>query len=138
MKEIAKEMKSLVKKIIDNKMNAMQAGEHSNGDLLSILVESNLNETENDKQSASMSIQEVIEECKQFYFVGQETTSVMLAWTMFLLIIHPNWQQRAREEVLQAFGNEKPDFEGLNRLKIVSTLVFSCYSIYFKLLNPHI
>ena len=123
MKEIAKEMKSLVKKIIDNKMNAMQAGEHSNGDLLSILVESNLNETQNGKQTASMSIQEVIEECKQFYFVGQETTSVMLAWTMFLLSIHPNWQQRAREEVLQAFGNEKPDFEGLNQLKIVSTLV---------------
>lgn len=124
MKEIAKEIKVLVKKIIDNKMNAMQAGEHSNGDLLSILVESNLNEMQN-----GMSIQEVIDQCKQFYYVGQETTSVMLAWTMFLLSIHPNWQQRAREEVLQAFGKEKPDFEGLSRLKIVSTLVLSCYSI---------
>ncbi|XP_028104006.1 cytochrome P450 CYP72A219-like isoform X2 [Camellia sinensis] len=120
MKEIDKEIHVTLSVIIDRRMKAMKEGETSKDDLLGILLESNLREIEQhgNNRKDGMTIEEVIEECKLFYIAGQETTSILLVWTMILLSRHQNWQQRAREEVLQIFGNDKPNFDGLNRLKI--------------------
>ncbi|KAH0738900.1 hypothetical protein KY290_037605 [Solanum tuberosum] len=40
------------------------------------------------------------------------------------------WQVRAREAVLNVFGNEKPDFEGLSRLKIVTMILYETLRLF--------
>jgi cytochrome P450 len=102
-------------------MQAMKQGENTKDDLLSLMLESNMRGTDDNGQSIKgMTIKEVIEECKMFYFVGTETTSILLTWTMILLSMHPEWQDRAREEVLSVFGKDKPNFDSLSRLKTAS------------------
>nr|AQW38832.1 secologanin synthase-like protein [Nothapodytes nimmoniana]QNS29941.1 cytochrome P450 [Nothapodytes nimmoniana] len=132
MKKINKEMKDMLRDIINKRVKAMKAGEPYEDDLLGILLESNFEEIERqgNKVNVGMTIDDVIEECKLFYFAGQETTGILLTWTIILLSKHPEWQQRARDEVLQTFGNNKPDFEKLNHLKYVSMILYEVLRLY--------
>lgn len=127
MKEIVKEVESSLLGIISRRIKATEAGEGSIDDLLGLLLESNLKEIEQHGNKFGMSLKEVIEECKLFYFAGQETTASLLVWTMILLSKHKDWQVRARDEVLQVFGKGKPGYQELNHLKIVSILI--CFGL---------
>ena len=126
MKKIDTEIRALLKGVINKRENAMKAGEVLNNDLLGMLLESNRMEIQDHGKNniIAMTSLEVIEECNAFYIAGQETTSVLLVWTMVLLSRYPHWQERAREEVLHVFGNQKPDYNGLSHLKIVSITWF--------------
>ena len=109
------EIKAMIKKIILKKKQTLKNGDPGNDDLLGLLLQCQ------EQTDSEMTIEDVVEECKLFYFVGQETTANWLTWTILLLSMHPNWQEKAREEVLQLCGKKMPDIEAINRLKIVST-----------------
>ena len=98
-------------------------------DLLGLMMAANhQRELKADKKknlSMMMSISEIIGECKTFFFAGHETTSTLLTWASLLLATNPEWQDRAREEVLAVCGRtEVLTAEAMGHLKIVSKL---CY-----------
>jgi hypothetical protein len=37
--------------------------------------------------------------------------------TVFVLALHTDWQEEARKEVLQSFGQQNPNPEGISKLK---------------------
>ena len=122
MRQISKEVNSILRELVGKRIQAMKEGEPTKDDLLGLLLESNMRDTdENGQSNLGMTIEEVIEECKVFYFAGMETTSVLMTWAIILLSMHREWQDRAREEVIGLFGKTKPEYEGLSRLKTVSS-----------------
>ncbi|KAJ8452417.1 hypothetical protein Cgig2_006222 [Carnegiea gigantea] len=135
-KKINDHIQTLLRGIIDKRKKAIEAGEAAKADLLDILIDFHIKEiqqaaaTNNKNQKPTISLQEVIDDCKLFYLAGQETTSILLVWTLILLSKHQDWQARAREEVLQTFGNNAPDFEGLNHLKTVAMILNEVLRMY--------
>ncbi|XP_058095273.1 cytochrome P450 CYP72A616-like [Magnolia sinica] len=135
-KALDRDVTALLRAMIEKREIAMKMGESGNNDLLSLLLESNNNNCNESQEHGKnfknirMTTEDIIEECKLFYFAGHETSLVLLTWTMILLSMHPSWQERAREEVLQVFGKNAPDFNGLNHLKIVPMILYEVLRLY--------
>ncbi|KAG6511155.1 hypothetical protein ZIOFF_029210 [Zingiber officinale] len=126
---IDKEVRDILLRIIRKREESMKSSDAKSDDLLGLLLESNLQHGR-EQGNAGLTTDEVVEECKLFYLAGQETTALLLTWTMVVLSMHQDWQERARQEVLRVFGKEKPTYDGLSHLKTVTMILYEVLRLY--------
>ncbi|XP_058082239.1 cytochrome P450 709B1-like [Magnolia sinica] len=124
--------KNTLKRIIESKLNS-EDERHSDSrygdDLLGLLLGTLMAESGR-KQGIQLDMDEIIDECKTFFFAGHETTSHLLTWTMFALSLHSEWQESLREEVLRECGTEIPDSDKLSKLKLVNMVLLETLRLY--------
>lgn len=68
----------------------------------------------------------IVDNCKNIYFAGYESTAITAAWSLFLLALNPDWQDRVRAEVLEICGGKLPDADMIRKMKTVS-ITFICF-----------
>ena len=107
--------------IIEGRLAEKDTNGYGN-DLLGLMLEARALEQEGHQMLAT---QEIVDECKTFFFAGQDTTSHLLTWTMFLLSRYPEWQHKLREEVLRECGNAVPNLDMVTKLKLVNLAYIS-------------
>uniref|UniRef100_A0A0D9Y851 Cytochrome P450 n=1 Tax=Oryza glumipatula TaxID=40148 RepID=A0A0D9Y851_9ORYZ len=97
--QLVKKSRTMLMEIIEGRLAKVEAAEAGYGsDLLGLMLEARALEREGN--GLVLTTQEIIDECKTFFFAGQDTTSNHLVWTMFLLSSNAQWQDKLREEVL--------------------------------------
>ncbi|RWW02101.1 hypothetical protein GW17_00034825 [Ensete ventricosum] len=86
-------------------------------DLLSVMIDAS---TMAAPRTSTITLRDIVEECKTFFFAGKQTTSNLLTWATVCLAMHPEWQGRARDEVLRVCGaGDVPSRDHLVKLKTV-------------------
>ncbi|CAN1794952.1 Cytochrome P450 CYP749A22 [Linum perenne] len=82
-------------------------------------------------RSNSITLDDLVDECKTFYVAGHETTTSSLTWTVLLLALHSEWQDKAREQVVKLFGKDTtPTPDGISRLSILTMIINESLRLY--------
>lgn len=128
------EIKKSLVKLIDHRkeISGEENGlENSPKDLLGLMIQASMKELVNKPASPKITIQDIVEECKSFFFAGKQTTSNLLTWTTVLLAMHPQWQVLARDEVLRVCGSRDiPTKDDVVKLKTLSMILNESLRLY--------
>ncbi|KAG8638144.1 cytochrome P450 CYP749A22 [Manihot esculenta] len=120
--------------IINMTKRREEAAKSSDGygsDFLGLLLKAH----HEDNSDSRISVEDLIDECKTFYVAGHETTSSSLTWTLLLLAMHTDWQDKARNEVIELFGLQNPTPDDLPRLKIMHMIINEALRLYPPVVN---
>ncbi|XP_015865935.3 cytochrome P450 714C2 [Ziziphus jujuba] len=119
---LEKEVAYLILKVVKEKQEARYKK-----DLLQMVLERAKNGDPH--QEATDRI--VVDNCKNVYLAGYETTAVTATWCLMLLAANQNWQDRVRAEVLQVCkGRSTPDYDMLNKMKQLTMVIHESLRLY--------
>lgn len=104
------------KQLIEEKRRALQSSKEDGRakDLLTLLIKANLTDA-SEGGDRQLSDEEVVNQIPTFLIAGHETTSTATSWALYSLAMHPDIQQKLREEML-GLPIEQPTMEDLNSL----------------------
>ncbi|KAF8661694.1 hypothetical protein HU200_056642 [Digitaria exilis] len=126
VQKLDEKVRSMLMTIIEGRLEDKDTKGYGN-DLLGLMLEARALEQEGHQM---LTTQEIVDECKTFFFAGQDTTSHLLTWTMFLLSRYPEWQDKLREEVLTECGDELPNPDTVTKLKLVNMVLLESLRLY--------
>eukprot|EP00250_Pteridium_aquilinum_P019431 c24429_g1_i2 orf=64-1323(+) len=130
---IDRHIKRRLRQVINNRLErvAIGRGDSYGSDLLGLMMAATRGGLEGHQKKLTMHIDDIVDECKTFFFAGHETTATWLTWTALLLATNPSWQERTREEVQAICGMEEtPTADTLSHLKIMGMVLNEALRLY--------
>ncbi|KAK3027833.1 hypothetical protein RJ639_040583 [Escallonia herrerae] len=127
MKEIDREVKSLLKSVVVKKMMAVKGGKGSSDDLLSILLESSYKDVQqHGNKNGGMSMKSIWKNASYSTSLDRRPSQFCSSglWSYWISILLGKYVLERR------FGHNKPDYDGLNRLKIVHMIMYEVLRLY--------
>ncbi|KAG6428385.1 hypothetical protein SASPL_112636 [Salvia splendens] len=95
-------------------------------DLLQTLVEG----AKGTYSTSSAMDQFIVDNCRNIYLAGFETSAISASWCLMLLASNPEWQTRIREEVEQVCRGQVPDVDMLRKMKQLHTVIQETMRLY--------
>ncbi|OVA02198.1 Cytochrome P450 [Macleaya cordata] len=118
---LEKEIASLILKLVNERREAK-----SEKDLLQMILEG----AKNADSGLENTDRFIVDNCKNIYFAGHETTATTASWILILLASHPEWQTRVRAEVEQVCASCLPDANMLRKMKTLTMVIQETLRLY--------
>ncbi|XP_061998210.1 cytochrome P450 714C2-like [Rosa rugosa] len=101
-------------------------------DLLQMILEGAKNYSDADSffSSGMSEDQFIVDNCKNIYFAGHETTAITASWCLLLLAAYPEWQARVRAEVLEICKDGIPNADVLRGMKTLTMVIQETLRLY--------
>ncbi|CAM8919893.1 unnamed protein product [Rhodiola kirilowii] len=96
-------------------------------DLMQLILEGAMKDAHLDKDASKKFI---VDNCKNIYFAGHESTAVAASWCLMLLALHPEWQDRVRIELSDVCVNGILDSNSLLQMKEVTLVIQEAMRLY--------
>nr|POE81401.1 cytochrome p450 [Quercus suber] len=118
---LEKEVHSLIMKVVKERKEGA-----SQNDLLQMIIEGATNTDFGQDETDRF----IVDNCKNIYLAGYETTAVSATWTLMLLASNPEWQQRVRTEVLEICADQMPDADMVRKMKTLTMVIHESLRLY--------
>ena len=114
LKKARKTLDEVIYKII----NERRASGEDTGDLLSMLLAA-----QDEESGATMTDEQIRDECLTLFLAGHETTSNALVWTFYLLSQNPEAEAKFHREIDEVLGDKEVTPEDYGKLKFTEQIL---------------
>ena len=108
----AREIRALIQSLTAERMRAIEAGRAPDDLATKIMT------TADPQTGERFSTEEMVDQVAIFFLAGHETSASALAWTLYLLAMYPDWQERVAAEAVENIDPETVYFSTVSRLKL--------------------
>jgi cytochrome P450 len=74
--------------------------------------------------------EEMVDQVAIFFLAGHETSASALTWSLYLLAMHPEWQDKAAAEAQGAMQTRTPEFGDMARLRVAKNVFREALRLY--------
>jgi cytochrome P450 len=120
-REATRKLDALIHAMIDER----RKDGRERGDLLDMLMHARDGET-----GERMTDRQLRDEVMTIFLAGHETTANALAWTFYLLSLHPGVERRVRAELDAVLGGRAPEFDDLPKLTTLTAVIKESMRLY--------
>ncbi|KAL0539814.1 hypothetical protein IC582_024035 [Cucumis melo] len=128
IKRLEKEIESIIWETVQQRQKECSKTSSSDKDLLQLIMEATINDPNIGAKDSSKNF--IVDNCKSIYFAGHESTAVAATWSLMLLALHPEWQDRIRSEFAQACPDGHLDTTATLQLKSVNMVIHETLRLY--------
>ncbi|KAI3468373.1 hypothetical protein Pfo_025036 [Paulownia fortunei] len=118
---LEKEIGALILKVVKER----QQGGYEK-DLLQMLLEG----AKSSYATSDAIDQFIVDNCRNIYLAGFETSAVSASWCLMLLASNPEWQTRVRDEVEEVCQGRIPDMDMLRKMKQLNMVIQETMRLY--------
>jgi cytochrome P450 len=120
-----KAARDVLRRAVEYVIAARRQDPSDRGDLLSMLMSARDEET-----GEAMTDEQLRVEVMTFLLAGQETTSLVLTWTWYLLGQHPPIRQRVEDEIDDVLNGRPPEYSDLAKLPYLRMVIDESLRLY--------